>query len=1319
MADINIDADLGNTPRTLEQFAELLKANGEAITGLSDTLAKFNRDGDLVSATLQRMTQSGQKVQQTFENTQQGVRLVGTRIVESSKKAKDALLAVQEAAGAGAAGRARQLFPIPDGASIGAVLRYSNAITRFQQQVGQANLSTSQINNLFQQAAQGPAAFAASLSALPPRTRAVAQSLLQVGQIAQQTGAQLSTASQRFTLTFEGLARIAQVQLFRRVETAAINAFIGGIGAAFEYQVVLQQTANVANQTGGAFEAFRQTVRQTSEQFATPLPDTLLAAQQAYTSQLGDAARGQAVLRNAFILTEATGADLQKTTNLLTSTLQAFNRTGDQAAATTNTLFQISQRTRSSLDQLGISIGRISQNANALDLSLEQVGGLFLTISQQGGRPTEAFSLLNRVLDRLRQPTEDIQRVFEELGVTDARLGIQTFGLVGFLDQLNDAFQRTPERASGMGRELRTLRALMALTGDQADILTENIESLGTSAGPVFEAQAAVAETAAQSIRRAFTETRNSVVEDLGGQFVAVVQRTGEALGGTENAFNAFFRTVSAGTTVVGTYLLVFRGVPIATTLATASISRLTTAMFGNTAAANVNGAAVARMSTSLQVLNTAAAGAFVGFSLTFVIDQFRRAAEAAEQARLAKRLREIREETERLNATQQTQTENQIRRSGEEIAGFFRPRLQALASISQALRVQSRLFEEQSQIVLENNRIQVDSFLNGLRESAREAKQVVDRTTEDIRQSIRLVQTFPQAAQQRAFQTQLGIEEDPLAAIRQIEQRRRVLQQQVTEAFQSGQREQIEGARNTIREIDQLNQEQTRRELQVQRILFEQGRSTARVTINRLTGQRQLVFDLAAANQRNNEILQFRQRIEKELQDQLTQRLEKEKFERERQAENVAVFERLVTTARDFRIFNQEGQLLPDFRNANEGLARFDELQRSILIDARNRGISSERLIPILDAQRNYLQQQYAIQENIRINNERIQGTSSTIAVTTGVIARHEREIGRIQQEQINGSASLRSNIEIINSLVTSRSSGIANTFRDLFANRGNFEAFTRINEELQRAVAASAAFRENSNPENFRNLLTAADRLRGILQRTDLTGLSETQRTQLQAATNGIEGFVNRLRQGNTQVERLQASIENIRRNAQAVSQQGLGDLQGQIARGVAAGIQGIGTGVSQIGQEAQAAQAPLQALLVNAQAPAQDLSQTLSRIINQIQAIRANPLPNPGQAAGIPGFATGGVVNGPSGLDNVLIRATAGEFVMDVANTRKFYSQLVAMRQGIAPRNYASGGPVTNVGGVSVNLNVSGNVTDAQVRDIGRRIDREIRRGTIRFN
>jgi len=131
------------------------------------------------------------------------------------------------------------------------------------------------------------------------------------------------------------------------------------------------------------------------------------------------------------------------------------------------------------------------------------------------------------------------------------------------------------------------------------------------------------------------------------------------------------------------------------------------------------------------------------------------------------------------------------------------------------------------------------------------------------------------------------------------------------------------------------------------------------------------------------------------------------------------------------------------------------------------------------------------------------------------------------------------------------------------------------------------------------------------------------------------------------------------------------------------------------------------------------------SIDRLILQLQATPVSNVPAvmpPGNAFNVPGKHFGGLLTGPTGYDNLLIRAEAGEFVMSQANTKKWLPQLIEMNNGRTPKlpgRFHEGGLVqTNVG--DVNVTITGPVSPGKnVRQIGTALRREMRRGNLNLS
>ena len=93
----------------------------------------------------------------------------------------------------------------------------------------------------------------------------------------------------------------------------------------------------------------------------------------------------------------------------------------------------------------------------------------------------------------------------------------------------------------------------------------------------------------------------------------------------------------------------------------------------------------------------------------------------------------------------------------------------------------------------------------------------------------------------------------------------------------------------------------------------------------------------------------------------------------------------------------------------------------------------------------------------------------------------------------------------------------------------------------------------------------------------------------------------------------------------------------------------------------------------------------------------------------------FASGGPLS--RGHDNQVIMAQPGERIVSARNARRFATELQAMNAGSKPVYRDHGGPVTNVGDISVSVS-QGETPSQTARDLVTAIRRELRRGTSRL-
>lgn len=312
-----------------------------------------------------------------------------------------------------------------------------------------------------------------------------------------------------------------------------------------------------------------------------------------------------------------------------------------------------------------------------------------------------------------------------------------------------------------------------------------------------------------------------------------------------------------------------------------------------------------------------------------------------------------------------------------------------------------------------------------------------------------------------------------------------------------------------------------------------------------------------------------------------------------------------------------------------------------------------------------------------------------------------------------------------------------VSNIRAQLLANeariRANTEAFDGFRRSLESATepklfgdpAAQAAIREQ--------LLGISDALQSIIDRS--AGADTTTQAQLQKelelqqrkiaekskalgidnkAVQALIGQSNATKQVLANQKGKDQNEQNLANNAQLANEA----LQGQMDIAAEAGV-----ALDQLGLAGDGARQAIENIpdpQVDAGAAIAQMNALRAAAIAAAQEVAAANSGGGGQYhGGVVHRADGGSLR--RGADTVPTLLSPGEFVLNRRSTGRFFSQLQAMNAGQAPSFRESGGPVTNVGDINVNVSngVGGENPTQTAREIAIGIRRELRRGTSRLS
>lgn len=505
------------------------------------------------------------------------------------------------------------------------------------------------------------------------------------GKQLQTTGKQGAAAAQKITIGFGGLAKA----LVAREIVSALNnlktAILESADAAAEFEIAVARISNIAQGSGSSITALTDQLAEMAVALGRPQTEVTSAAFEALQNDLGSTVETMQLLEGAANnLALVTGGTLTQAINSLSSVLKAYNLNIDQADRITDVFFAAIDKGRITLAELENSLGKITPLAAKLDIDFENVAAAMAAITQQGTSASVANTQLRSIMQKLIRPTKELQQAFDKLGVdTFQELIGQSGNLQVALTAIAKALNNDERAiATAFGR-LRGQLGVFNLLANESKIFKDTLDAVSNSAGKAAEGADKIDGTAARESQKAWAE------------FDETMRQVGDRVLETQTNFIKFFNEVIPSVeTAVGVFgslknaLIVLGGAAVI-----AAISALRTALLAASAA-------------SLGLLAIPAAIGLVAFTILELRDAF---------SDTEKSLKDFQAETDKVNSRIEKNSIASAKRTTQEIKALLGERGEAVDAYVAGL---ADAFQKETQV---------------LRDAANRVKTVLDASFEDF----------------------------------------------------------------------------------------------------------------------------------------------------------------------------------------------------------------------------------------------------------------------------------------------------------------------------------------------------------------------------------------------------------------------------------------------------------------------------------------------------------------------------------------------------------------------------------------------------------
>lgn len=179
-----------------------------------------------------------------------------------------------------------------------------------------------------------------------------------------------------------------------------------------------------------------------------------------------DAADSMTILKAAAISATAGLSTTATSADAITTVLKAYGLQADQATYVSNVLFETVDVGKLTFDELASALGNVIPTAAAVGVSIEEVGAAIATMTLNGIDAQTASTYLNGVLTAFLKPTTDLTAALQAHGYASGQDAIQTLGLTGAMDLLNQIIKEGTGNVTDYVADSRAFRAVLALNSN-------------------------------------------------------------------------------------------------------------------------------------------------------------------------------------------------------------------------------------------------------------------------------------------------------------------------------------------------------------------------------------------------------------------------------------------------------------------------------------------------------------------------------------------------------------------------------------------------------------------------------------------------------------------------------------------------------------------------------------------------------------------------------------------------------------------------------------------------------------------------------------
>ena len=262
----------------------------------------------------------------------------------------------------------------------------------------------------------------------------------------------------------------------------AAGSLVAATAAAEDFQSGLSEISTLVTATDEDLDKFNQQILDYATGSTKSIDDINASIYTAISAGV-DYDKSLDLLNTSEKLSVAGRADLEDTTRLLVSTLNAYGEGTDQATHYSDIMFTTVKDGQTTITELADDLAKVTGIASSAGVPFETLSAALAATTAAGLPTSEAVTGLKAALTNIISPTSEATKYADELGINFNATALETDG---FQNMLWKAYEATGGNIESMGKlfgSTEALNTVMVLAADESGEFAKALTDMGDSTG--------------------------------------------------------------------------------------------------------------------------------------------------------------------------------------------------------------------------------------------------------------------------------------------------------------------------------------------------------------------------------------------------------------------------------------------------------------------------------------------------------------------------------------------------------------------------------------------------------------------------------------------------------------------------------------------------------------------------------------------------------------------------------------------------------------------------------------------------------------------